>query len=422
MNKRILVMGILLTFLFLLVGCDTQTTTTTTSSETTTTTTSGVSVVTSNTAVALADSIPSDCAITTVEDGWVPVWCDEFQYTGGVDLSKWSVVVGGGGFGNNELQYYTNRQENLYVDGEYLNITALMENYGGYNYTSAKIWTTNTETWKYGKFEMRAKLPAGRGTWPAFWMMPASSKYGGWPDSGEIDIMEHVGYDMNVVHGTIHTDRFNGSNGRGGSTSILLTEGLVTSIDVANEFHTYGIEWDETSITWFYDGLAFASVGYDPELSGTVLYDTTVDWPFDQYFYLILNLAIGGNWGGAQGVDNNIFPTTMQVDYVRVYQHDNVYQDSGAPSSPSNASVIRTTSNSVYLVWNEAVDDHDIKQYYIYVGALGSTGTLIKKTGVNGALITGLPSGVDVVVTIVAEDYVGNQSVPLQVLVTTLES
>ncbi|MDD3478459.1 MAG: glycoside hydrolase family 16 protein, partial [Candidatus Izemoplasmatales bacterium] len=271
MNKRILVMGILLTFLFLLVGCDTQTTTTTTSSETTTTTTSGVSVVTSNTAVALADSIPSDCAITTVEDGWVPVWCDEFQYTGGVDLSKWSVVVGGGGFGNNELQYYTNRQENLYVDGEYLNITALMENYGGYNYTSAKIWTTNTETWKYGKFEMRAKLPAGRGTWPAFWMMPASSKYGGWPDSGEIDIMEHVGYDMNVVHGTIHTDRFNGSNGRGGSTSILLTEGLVTSIDVANEFHTYGIEWDETSITWFYDGLAFASVGYDPELSGTVL-------------------------------------------------------------------------------------------------------------------------------------------------------
>lgn len=419
MKKKIITLGVMILTIIALVGCETvttSTTTTTTSSDTTTTTTTTTTSgeLITNTATALSNSIPSECSSIEVVDGWVPVWCDEFNYTGGVDSTKWNVVTGGGGFGNSELQYYTSRTDNLYVDGDYLNIIGKKESFGGSNYTSAKIWTNGKIDWKYGKFEMRAMLPAGRGTWPAFWMMPSTSKYGGWPDSGEIDIMEHVGYDMNVVYGTIHTDRFNGANGRGGSTNSLITQNVLASIDVANEFHVYGIEWDENSITWYFDGHEYASESYSPYLSQTVLYDTSVDWPFDQYFYLILNFAIGGTWGGAQGVDDTIFPQSYIVDYVRVYQQDYVYGDSEAPHNPTNPRVLYQTGTSAYLIWTASADDKKVAKYYVYVN-----GVLAKKTSVTGVLLTNLKADDTNMIVIIAEDYAGNLSTPLETAIIT---
>jgi len=408
MIKKIIVIGLIITLAVVFVGCDSLNTTTLT-------TTSPTNITnTTTSATPLTDLIPEECTSIDITDGWVPVWCDEFNYTGGVDTTKWSVVTGGGGFGNQEAQYYTNRTENLYVDGENLKITALKESYGSSQYTSAKIWTVNTESWKYGKFEMRAKIPFGRGTWPAFWMMPQTSRYGGWPNSGEIDIMEHVGYDLNNILGTIHTERFNGSNGRGGSASILETQGLVPTIDVVNEFHTYGIIWDETSIRWYFDGYQYASVGYNTNLAGTVLYDTTVDWPFDQRFYLILNLAIGGTWGGAQGIDDTIFPTTYTIDYVRVFQQDYESQDTQSPTTPTNPRVLRKSEGTAYLTWQASTDDMKVARYYVYVN-----GILQDKTPVNGILLTGLTLDSDNMIIIIAEDYVGNLSDALETIITT---
>lgn len=421
MKKKMIATFILFVFTYLLVGCnlatqttqDTQTTTTTTATLTTTTTTQSTTTTTR-----LSDTIPLECQEISVVDGWVPIWCDEFevaQEESIVDLSKWTYATGGGGFGNNEEQYYKYADpDNIKIEDGKLVITALYETYDTNDYTSTKLWTVNTASWKYGKFEMRAKLPYGRGTWPAFWMMPLTSKYGGWPDSGEIDIMEHVGYDMNVVHGTIHTDRFYGSNGRGSSTTSLLTSEQLTYIDVANEFHTYSIIWDETSITWYFDGLEFANVHYDPYYQMSSLYDVSVDWPFDQRFYLILNLAIGGNWGGARGIDNTIFPATFEIDYVRVYQRDYISDDTENPSKPTSPFTIRVDETEAYLVWGESSDDMMIKNYEIYVNNV-----LSKKTSVPGVLLTNLMPNADNFIKIIAVDYAGNQSVPLETVITT---
>ncbi|MFH0992964.1 MAG: glycoside hydrolase family 16 protein [bacterium] len=458
MYKKILLSAVAALVLFASVGCDliktttatttpttTETSTSTTSSTTTesttsettttaatttteTTTTGTTTTGTEATMTALIDTIPEECSAIDVVDGWVPVWCDEFEAeTPGtiIDTTKWSYQTGGGGFGNQELQYYTGADHDniAIVDGS-LVITARKETYASNNYTSSKIWTQTTANWKYGKFEMRAKLPSGRGTWPAFWMMPSTSKYGGWPDSGEIDIMEHVGYNMNTVLGTLHTDRFNGSNGRGGSTTSLITSGAITAINVADVFHTYGMIWTEEKIEWYFDGMLFGYVEFDPTEYTPYTYDTinqvyvfyneNVDWPFNQQFYLILNLAIGGTWGGAQGVDDSIFPTSLTVDYVRVFQQDKLYGDTDNPSMISRVRVIKQADRNVFLVWNPATDDKGIKQYYVYVN-----GVLHKKTTVSGVLISNLKLNDDNFISIIAEDYAGNWSDPFETIITT---
>ncbi|MCK7485877.1 MAG: glycoside hydrolase family 16 protein [Bacillus subtilis] len=312
-----------------------ETTTGATSTETSTDlTTTGTTTGATTTRTSLIDLIPEECSDIAIVDGWIPTWCDEFEAslpTTIIDPTKWTYHTGGGGFGNQELQYYKNADpDNIAIRDGALVITALKEVYSTNNYTSTKLWTQATTSFKYGKIEMRAKLPFGRGTWPAFWMMPKTSKYGGWPDSGEIDIMEHVGYDMNTVLGTVHTERFSGTNGRGGSTDSLIPN-TVASIDVANTYHTYGIIWNEERIEWYFDGYLFGSVEADEKWGNGYSADTSVDWPFDQSFYIILNLAIGGTWGGAQGVDDSIFPATLTVDYVRVYQQDYVTGDAESP-------------------------------------------------------------------------------------------
>ncbi|MFW5773993.1 MAG: glycoside hydrolase family 16 protein [Tangfeifania sp.] len=240
------------------------------------------------------------------QDDWELVWSDEFNYTGLPDTTKWSYDVGGHGWGNNEKQYYTEADpDNAKVIDGVLEITARQEKKDDNLYTSARLVTKNKGDWKYGKVEVSAKLPPGRGLWPAIWMLPTDWEYGGWPDSGEIDIMEHVGYNPDSIFQTVHTKSFNHTLG----TQV----GEATYVeDVYNQFHTYSIIWDVAEIDFYIDGekhftFLNSGKGFD-------------EWPFDKRFHLILNLAVGGNWGGQKGIDDSVFPATFTVDYVRVYK------------------------------------------------------------------------------------------------------
>jgi beta-glucanase (GH16 family) len=235
-----------------------------------------------------------------------PMWSDEFSNTGLPDPAKWGYDVGGSGWGNNELQYYTDASiNNAKVENGKLTITARKESVGGKNYTSARLITKNKGDFLYGRLEVRAKLPAGRGTWPAIWMLPTDWAYGNWPKSGEIDVMEHVGYDPNNVLLSVHTEAYNhgiGTQKSGGKN-------IPTAI---TDFHNYRVDWTPYAVRGYIDDdLVFTFIN---EGKG---YAT---WPFDKRFHLLLNLAIGGNWGGAQGVDDTIFPASFEIDYVRVYK------------------------------------------------------------------------------------------------------
>lgn len=244
----------------------------------------------------------------------VLVWQDEFNYTGLPDSDKWGYDVGGDGWGNNELQFYTEADtNNARVENGKLIIEAHKESFSGNEYTSARLITKNKGDWKYGRFEIKAKVPAGTGTWPAVWMLPTDWEYGGWPSSGEIDIMEYVGYDPNVIHQTVHTQAYNHLNG----TEQSQATNLATAEE---EFHVYAIEWSQDKIDFFVDD----ELRFTFENEGT-----WQKWPFDKRFHLLLNVAIGGNWGGIQGVDDSIFPVQMEVDYVRVYQQIDEYQING---------------------------------------------------------------------------------------------
>ena len=235
------------------------------------------------------------------------VWDDDFDNSE-IDLNKWNFEIGTGdwGWGNNEAQYYTNDPENAYIEDGNLIIQAVHENYGGMNYTSARLTTKNKGDWRYGKFEIRAKLPTGIGTWPAIWMLPTDWVYGGWPESGEIDIMEHVGYNPNWIHGTIHTDAYNHMDGTQLGGQIYIN-------DASSNFHIYSIVWSDESIKWYVDDIQFYDFYNDQQ-------DDFTTWPFNQDFHLILNLAIGGTWGGQQGIDDSDFPAQFKIDYVKIYE------------------------------------------------------------------------------------------------------
>ena len=234
------------------------------------------------------------------------VWSDEFNYKGLPDPSKWGYDTGNSGFGNRELEYYTkSRLENARVENGKLIIEIRKEPYGTASYTSARLVTKHKGDWKYGKVEVRAKLPKGKGMWPAIWMLSTDDKYGHWPHSGEIDIMENVGYIPDTVYGSIHTGAFNHVIGTQKTKGYQLK-------DAAEQFHIYAIEWDANKVRFLIDGHTYQE--FDNDQQGPE------HWPFDQPFHLILNCAVGGNWGGKYGVDDSIFPQKMEVDWVRVYQ------------------------------------------------------------------------------------------------------
>lgn len=236
------------------------------------------------------------------------VWSDEFDKDGLPDPTKWGYDVGGNGWGNKELEYYTKeRKENARVENGNLIIEARKEPYQGNAYTSARLLTQNTATWTYGKFEIRAKIPAGRGTWPAIWMLGKNISSAGWPKCGEIDIMEHVGFDPGQVHGTVHTEAYNHNKGT--------QKGQQTTVSTAmSDFHIYAVDWTADQIDFLVDGTVYYTV------TRAALGSDTAQWPFVQPFFLILNVAVGGGWGGQKGVDETIWPRRMEVDYVRVYQ------------------------------------------------------------------------------------------------------
>lgn len=236
------------------------------------------------------------------------VWSDEFDYEGLPDSAKWSYDTAGNahGWGNNELQYYTShRLENTRVGNGVLTIAALREPMEGREYTSARLITKGKGDWLYGRFEISAKLPTGRGLWPAIWMLPTGSEYGGWPASGEIDIMENVGYDPDTIVGTAHTQSYNHSIGTQKS-------GKLSVPDCHKTFHVYALEWEPQEYRLYVDSIHF----YTFKNEGTGF----AEWPFDKPFHLLLNVAVGGNWGGKMGVDSTLFPQQMEVDYVRVFQ------------------------------------------------------------------------------------------------------
>jgi beta-glucanase (GH16 family) len=233
-----------------------------------------------------------------------PSWSDEFETDGAPDPNKWGYDTGGGGWGNHELEYYTNTTSNASIANGVLAITAKKEVMSGMNYTSSRMVSKTPSDLLYGRIEVKAKLPAGTGTWPAIWMLPSDYAYGSWPKSGEIDIMEMVGYDPNNVHFSIH-DQTNFAGNSKTSTLNIPT--------ASTDYHLYRADWTPDGIKGYYDNILVFTFLNDK--SGN-----SATWPFDKPFHIMLNLAIGGDWGGIKGVDDTIFPTAMQVEYVRYYK------------------------------------------------------------------------------------------------------
>lgn len=244
-----------------------------------------------------------------VEAPWNLVWSDEFDGDR-VDLKKWEFEVNARGGGNNELQYYTDRSENARVEGGVLRIIARREAFTGpegtRQYTSARLRTKNRGDWTYGRFEIRARLPKTQGLWPAIWMLPTDSVYGGWAGSGEIDIMELVGHKPAEAFGTLHHGGPSPRNRYTGKTFVL------PKGDFSEDFHVFALEWEPGVFRWYVDG---------------VHYQTQTEWktegapypaPFDQRFHLLLNVAVGGNLPRNPD-ESSVFPQEMTVDYVRVY-------------------------------------------------------------------------------------------------------
>jgi beta-glucanase (GH16 family) len=282
--------------------------------------------------------------------GWQLLWSDDFS-SNTINTNNWTFDSGNGngGWGNRELEYYTSRPENVYVADGMLHIVARKEDYQGKDYTSAKLKTRGLFSQKYGRFEFYARLPQGKGYWPALWMMPEHAVYGRWAASGEIDVMENKGANPEKIFGTIHFGGVSPHNAQSHNPGFNFSPG-----DSAANFHLYAVEWTTNAISWYVDNH---------------LYETQTNWwsssnpgdpgahhpfpaPFNQPFYIIMNLAIGGNFGGNPD-DATVFPGEMQIRYVRVYGQtedapanatSKVDQDAAAHNTTVSASADATVS------------------------------------------------------------------------------
>ena len=352
--------------------------------------------------------VPDECAYLENIDDWQPVWCDEFDVDGLPDPSRWGYDVGGGGWGNNELQFYTNANlNNVFIEDGVLHIQTLREQIGDREYSSARLVTKYRGDWLYGRIQVMARMPSGRGLWPAIWMLPTDWQYGNWPHSGEIDIMEYVGYDPGVVHGTIHTGAYNHMLG----TQIGYQRNLPT---VEDQFHLYEMIWEPNSIKLYIDGEQFATFGYNPDAPRNFNVSNSDAWPFDQRFHLILNVAVGGDWGGVMGVDNSIFPQAMEIEYVRVYQRDYAGLTEQPPNAPTALTLQRTNHESARIKWTHSVVDVMLSHYNIYVD-----GELYDKTTLNAINIEGLKPNTTHRIDIEAVDFKDQTSTKASINVTT---
>jgi beta-glucanase (GH16 family) len=276
--------------------------------------------------VRIASASPVNVSDPTV---WKLVWSDEFNGPTGsaVDPAKWVSETGGGGWGNNELEYYTSRPVNAHIENGTLVITALRETYTGpdnvtRDYTSARLKTQGKFSLTYGRIEARMKIPYGQGLWPAFWTLGADIDQVGWPSCGEMDIMENIGREPSMVHGTIHGPGYSGGNGIGSAYS------LPNGRRFADDFHTFAIEWEPNAIRFYVDGLLYAT-------RTPADLPNNANWVFAHPFFILLNVAVGGFWPGNPD-SSTVFPQTMKVDYVRVYQR----------TTPSSAALLLTEDSS----------------------------------------------------------------------------
>jgi beta-glucanase (GH16 family) len=244
----------------------------------------------------------------TTYAGYTLAWQDEFN-AGALNTTSWSFENGDGcpnicGWGNNELEYYTDRPENLFFQDGKLIIEARNESYNGKNYTSSKILTRGKKPFRFGRLDIRAKLPKGKGIWPAFWLLPQTNVYGGWPRSGEIDLMEMIGHEANRSYGTLHYGP--------GPGSIQISRNYTLPSGIFNdEFHVFSLEWKIDQVKWYIDGNLYSTVN-KADVGGNT-------WPFNEEFFVIFNMAVGGNWPGSPDA-TTYFPQWLIVDYIRLYQ------------------------------------------------------------------------------------------------------
>lgn len=260
----------------------------------------------------LAFCLPTLGTAAQNNTGWALVWADEFAQPDGSapDTNKWANDLGAGGWGNSELEYYTARTNNARIEGGQLVIEAKQENFSGSSYTSARLKTQGKVSWTYGRIEARMKIPFGQGIWPAFWMLGTNIPSAGWPNCGEIDIMENIGREPVIVHGTVHGPGYSGGNGIG------LSNSLPNSAAFSADFHVYAVEWTTNQIKWFVDGQQYFSVTPASLPGGAT-------WVFNQPQFILLNLAVGGQWPGNPD-GTTTFPQRLTVDYVRVYAPTNL--------------------------------------------------------------------------------------------------
>ena len=305
--------------------------------------------------LALALSMHSAAA-----QNWQLVWADEFDVDGAPDPTKWTYDIGGSGWGNNEWEYYTDRTENARAEGGHLIIEAREESFGGRDYTSARLVTRGLAAWTYGRIEARIKLPFGQGIWPAFWMLPTNSPYGGWPAGGEIDIMEYLGHDTDRIYGTLHYG--------GGSVGHLFQGDNyeLSTGTFADDFHVFAIEWEPRRIRWYVDDeLFYTQVSWT---SGGGAYPA----PFDSPFHILLNLAVGGDWPGYPDATTT-FPQQMLVDYVHVYQNPDAYPSVGLLNPAADTTL---TAGSDFTIMATATDDVAVsKVEFLQDGGLLGTDT-----------------------------------------------
>lgn len=260
-----------------------------------------------------AAAIPasSNGSSTANNSNWVLTWSDEFNGADGSapDPSKWVIETGGGGWGNNELEYYTSRSQNVHQAKGSLVIEAAKETFTGPDkvtreYTSARLKTAGLFSQSYGRFEARIKIPYGQGIWPAFWLLGDNIETAGWPSGGEIDVMENVGFEPNKVHGSLHGPGYSGANPLTGVYTLA-------SGRFADDFHVFAVEWESNVVRFYVDDHLYSTRTPGDLPSGT-------RWVFDHPFFLLLNVAVGGNWPGSPDA-TTVFPQQMLVDYVRVY-------------------------------------------------------------------------------------------------------
>lgn len=260
--------------------------------------------------VSIHPALPTEAPAAS---GWNLVWRDEFDGPNGskVDRQKWTLETGGGGWGNNELEYYTDHRQNAHLENGALVIKAIKETYTRpdgvtHNYTSARLKTQDKFAQAYGRFVARIKIPYGQGIWPAFWMLGQDIPQVGWPKCGEIDVLENIGKEPFTIHGTLHGPGYSGDAGIGASYT------LPNGKQFADAYHLYAVEWEPKAIRWYVDGVCYKTITPTNLPPGKT-------WVFDKPFFLLLNVAVGGNWPGNPD-SSTVFPQVMSVDYVRVYK------------------------------------------------------------------------------------------------------